>query len=124
MSAAQPIWTPSLLQIADANLTRFMAFAGAQGAPTGDYADFYRWSVEKPAAFWERLYQFADVIGKRSGPVLVDGDRMPGARWFPGTKLNFSENLLRGPDYEPALIFRNERGTRRELNWQDLRGDV
>ena len=124
MSAEQPIWTPSLLRIADANLSRFMAYAGARGAPAGDYPEFYRWSIEQPAAFWERLYEFADIAGKRSGPVLVDGDRMPGARWFPGTRLNFAENLLRGPDREPALVFRNERGTRRELNWQELRSEV
>ncbi|MGB5131864.1 MAG: acetyl-coenzyme A synthetase N-terminal domain-containing protein, partial [Steroidobacteraceae bacterium] len=98
MSAEQPIWTPSLLRIADANLTRFMAFAAARGAPAGDYPEFYRWSIEQPAAFWERLYEFADVVGKRSGPILVDGERMPGARWFPATRLNFAENLLRGPD--------------------------
>jgi acetoacetyl-CoA synthetase len=124
MSAEQPIWTPSLLRIADANLTRFMAYAGARGAPVGDYAEFHDWSIEQPAAFWERLYEFADVIGERNGPVLVDGARMPGARWFPGTRLNFAENLLRGPDREPALVFRNERGTRRELCWQELRSEV
>ena len=49
---------------------------------------------------------------------------MPGARWFPGTRLNFAENLLRGPDREAALVFRNERGTRRELSWQELRSEV
>ncbi len=124
MSAEQPIWTPSLLRIADANLTRFMAYAAARGAPAGDYADLYRWSIEQPAAFWERLYEFADVAGSRSGPVLVDGGRMPGARWFPGTRLNFAENLLRGPDREPALVFRNERGARREISWQELRNEV
>ncbi len=124
MSAEQPIWTPSLLRIADANLTRFMAYANARGAPTADYPDFHRWSIEQPAAFWERLYEFADVVGTRSGPVLVDGDRMPGAKWFPGTRLNFAENLLRGPDREPALVFRNECGTRRELSWQELRSEV
>jgi acetoacetyl-CoA synthetase len=124
MSAEQPIWTPSLLRIANANLTRFMAYAAARGAPAGDYAQFHRWSIEQPAAFWERLYEFADVIGNRSGPVLEHGDRMPGARWFPGTRLNFAENLLRGPDPEPALVFRNERGTRSELSWQELRSEV
>ncbi len=124
MSAELPIWTPSLLRIADANLTRFMAYTGACGAPTDDYAEFHRWSVEQPAAFWERLYEFADVVGNRSGPVLEHGDRMPGACWFPDTRLNFAENLLRGPDREPALVFRNERGTRRELSWQELRSEV
>ena len=124
MSAEQPIWTPSLLRIADANLTRFMAYAGARGAPAGDYPEFHRWSIEQPAAFWERLYEFADVVGNRNGPVLEHGDRMPGARWFSGTRLNFAENLLRGPDRAPALVFRNEPGTRRELSWQELRSEV
>ncbi|HEX9707231.1 MAG TPA: acetoacetate--CoA ligase [Steroidobacteraceae bacterium] len=125
MSAEQPIWTPSLFRIADANLTRFMAFAGLRGAPTSDYDAFYRWSVEAPAAFWEALWEFAGVIGERGdGPALEHGDRMPGARWFPAARLNFAENLLRGPDAEPALVFRNERGLRREIDWKSLRAEV
>ena len=125
MSAELPIWTPSLFRIADANLTRFMSFAGARGAPVGDYPALYRWSIEQPAAFWETLFEFAGVIAERgTGPALTDGHRMPGARWFPGARLNFAENLLRGPDGEPALVFRNERGTRRELSWQELRSEV
>ena len=125
MSAEPPIWTPSLFRIADANLTRFMTFAGGRGAATSDYGAFYAWSIEQPAAFWEALWEFAGVIGERgAGPALEHGDRMPGARWFGSARLNFAENLLRGPDAEPALIFRNERGARREINWRDLRTEV
>ncbi len=125
MSAESPIWTPSLFRIADANLTRFMTFAGGRGAATSDYGAFHAWSVEQPAAFWDALWEFAGVIGKRgAGPALEHGDRMPGARWFGSARLNFAENLLRGPDAEPALIFRNERGARREINWRDLRTEV
>ena len=125
MSVEQPIWTPSLFRIADANLTRFMTFAAARGAPVPDYEALYRWSIGQPAAFWEVLFDFAGVIADRAaGPVLENGDRMPGAHWFPGTRLNFAENLLRGPDAEPALVFRNERGQRRELSWRQLRDEV
>jgi acetoacetyl-CoA synthetase len=124
LSAEQPIWTPSLFRIADANLTRFMAFAARRGAPAADYDALYRWSVVEPAAFWEALFDFADVIADRGATVLEDGARMPGARWFPGTTLNFAENLLRGPDAEAALVFRNERGQRRELSWRGLRAEV
>jgi len=125
MNTDQPIWTPSLFRIADANLTRFMAFAGGRGAPAADYDALYRWSIADPAAFWESLWQFAGVIGDRGdGPALENGDRMPGARWFPGANLNFAENLLRGPDAEPAIVFRNERGARRELAWHELRSEV
>jgi acetoacetyl-CoA synthetase len=125
MEADEPIWTPSLFRIADANLTRFMSFAAARGADAADYGALYDWSVAKPAAFWEALFDFAGVIGDRgSGPVLADGDRMPGARWFPGARLNFAENLLRGPDAGPAIVFRNERGARRELSWRELRAET
>jgi acetoacetyl-CoA synthetase len=125
MAAEEPIWTPSLFRIADANLTRFMAFAAARGANAIDYDALYDWSVAEPAAFWEALFEFAGVIGDRdSGPVLADGDCMPGARWFSGARLNFAENLLRGPDAEPAIVFRNERGTRRELSWRELRSET
>ncbi len=125
MSAEQPIWTPSLFRIADANLMRFMTFAAKRGAPVADYDTLYRWSIDEPAAFWDALFDFAGVIADRGpGPTLEHGERMPGARWFPGTTLNFAENLLRGPDAEPALVFRNERRQRRELSWQQLRTEV
>ena len=125
MAAEEPIWTPSLFRIADANLTRFMACAAACGVDVVDYEALYAWSVTEPAAFWEALFEFAGVIGDRgSGPVLADGDRMPGARWFSGTRLNFAENLLPGPDAELAVVFRNERGARRELSWRELRAET
>src|SRR6202008_2822994 len=109
MRADPPIWTPSVLRIADANLTRFIAFAADRGAPVADYDALYRWSIGRPAEFWQALVAFADLVAEPGdGPALVDGDRLPGARWFPSMRLNFAENLLRGPDAEPAIVFRNE----------------
>jgi acetoacetyl-CoA synthetase len=125
VSAEQPIWTPSLFRIADANLTRFMSIAADRGAPLTDYGALHDWSVSEPAAFWQALWDFSGVIGEQgSGATLENGDRMPGARWFAGARLNFAENLLRGADTEPAIIFRNERGDRLEINWCGLRADV
>ena len=125
MSSEQPIWTPSLFRIADANLTRFIILAGERGAPTSDYGALHDWSVSEPAAFWQALWEFSAIVGERGeGPALEDGDRMPGAHWFPRARLNFAENLLRGPDAEPAIIFRNERGERREIDWSSLRAEV
>jgi acetoacetyl-CoA synthetase len=126
LRAETPIWTPSLFRIADANLTRFMAFVEARGTPVADYGALYRWSIEDPAAFWQALWDFCGIRGTRGdGPALADGDRMPGARWFPGARLNFADNLLAGgPDAAPAIVFRNERGDRRELAWHELRADV
>ncbi len=56
--------------------------------------------------------------------MLVDGEKMPGARWFEGARLNFAENLLRRDDASPALIFVGENGSRRELSWAVLQAEV
>jgi len=126
LRAETPIWTPSLFRIADANLTRFMSFVEARGTRLTGYESLYRWSVENPESFWQALWDFCGVRGLRGdGPALVDGGRMPGARWFPGARLNFAENLLAaGPDAAPAIVFRNERGDRREVRGGSLRAEV
>ena len=106
-------------------MTRFRAFATARGGPGGEYADLWQWSVDEPAAFWGALFDYTGVLADRgSGAVLVDGDRMPGARWFPGTRLNFAENLLRASGDAPAIVAWDERGPRGSLSWDDLRREV
>jgi acetoacetyl-CoA synthetase len=125
MSDEKPIWTPSPLRIADANLKRFLGAVRSRAVDVADYAGLWQWSVERPADFWDALFEFTGVVAERgSGPVLADADRMPGARWFPGTRLNFAENLLRGSGTEPAIVFRDERGTRHEVSWNELQAGV
>ena len=125
MNDTVAIWTPTPARIAAANLTRFAAFACARGAPPGDYDDLWHWSVEDSAAFWDALYHYCGVIADRgTGPVLSDGDRMPGARWFEGMRLNFAENLLRGSGPDAAIVAWDEAGRRRELSWDELREEV
>jgi acetoacetyl-CoA synthetase len=48
----------------------------------------------------------------------------PGSHFFPNARLNFAENLLRFSDEQPALVFRNERDTRREISYRQLRETV
>jgi acetoacetyl-CoA synthetase len=127
-----PVWTPSAARVAATNLGRFALHAAARhgapapgGDPVADYAALWAWSVESREAFWTAVAEFTGVIASRgAGPVLEHGDRMPGARWFVGTELNFAENLLARRDAHPALVFVNERGTRRELSYLDLHARV
>ncbi len=111
-----PLWTPSPGRVAQTHLARFMARAGG----FRDFDSLHRWSVEQSDRFWDLLWDYAGVKGEKRGPVLVDGDRMPGARWFPEARLNFADNLLRARDEREAIVFRGEdrierRWTRREL---------
>ena len=123
---AEMLWQPSPERIAGANVTRFAALVHERhGVDTGDYAALHRWSIENRAAFWSAVWEYGAVIGERGeGPVLVDGDRMPGAKWFPGARLNFAENLLRRRDDAPGIVFRGEDRVRRSLSFRELHDAV
>ena len=123
---AEMLWQPSPERIADTNLTRFAVLVRERhGLNAVDYKALHRWSIENRAAFWSALWDFGEVIGDRGdGPVLVDGDRMPGAKWFPGARLNFAENLLRRRDDAPAILFRGEDRVRCGLSFRQLHAAV
>jgi len=118
----KPIWQPSRQRVEAANLTGFIrAVEDEWRIPIGDYPTLYRWSIEEPEQFWTSLWSFVGVsCAERGTCVLRDGDRMPGARWFPEARLNFAENLLRRRDDTPALIFRGEDRVARSLSFAEL----
>ena len=89
----EPLWQPSQERIAAARLTAFIAQVNAdEGLDLAGYDDLYRWSVTEVEAFWTAVWRFCGVIAEAgSGPVLVDGDKMPGAAFFPA-----GEDQLRG----------------------------
>ena len=64
------------------------------------------------------------MIGEKGERLLVDGDRMPGARFFPDARLNFAENLLRGSGQGDAVVFNGEGRVSRRLSWDELRAEV
>jgi acetoacetyl-CoA synthetase len=122
----QPIWSPSPERIADANVTRFIGCVNARRSlRLSGYDELYAWSIANPGEFWFELARFADVRASwGDGPAIENPQRMPGARFFPTARLNFAENLLRFGDRHPAIVFRNERGCRREVSYLELREEV
>jgi acetoacetyl-CoA synthetase len=104
--------------------------AGAEAV--SDFASLYRWSVERPEAFWPEVWEFCGVVADQPAGrppwdhVVVGLERMAppdpvlGPRWFPGAAINFAENLLRFRDDRPALVFWNERGKQRVLSYREL----
>ena len=119
----QPLWSPSAARVAKARLTGFIAGLGEPGV--SDYPSLYAWSIQNPELFWAAVWRFCGVVSGRTWDrVLEGGDRMSGARWFPGATLNFAENLMGAAGERPALVFRAESGERRELSRAELHREV
>jgi acetoacetyl-CoA synthetase len=121
MSEAAALWTPTAEQVADTPMTAFMAAASKKaGQDFSTYADLHAWSVGSREAFWELVWEFCDMVGERGDRILADGDRMPGASFFPDARINFAENLLRKSGAGDALVFRGEDKVERRLSWDEL----
>ena len=122
-----PLWTPSADRIANARLTAYQSWLQDRHQLSfKDYADLHRWSVESPEAFWASIWDFCGVKAQQNYERVLDhGDTFPtcgepAARWFPGAKLNFAENLLRRRDDKTAIVSLLENGQRRTLSYAEL----
>jgi len=121
ISMNPPLWAPSAARIESANVTAFRRYAEATwGVALPDYAALYDWSVSAPEQFWVSVWDDGRVIGARGERVLIDGDRMPGAKWFPDARLNFAENLLRSRDAHDALVFWGEDKVKNRMSHGEL----
>lgn len=128
--ADTPLWRPTPERIARAPITRFRQWlAQHRGLEFDDYESLWRWSVADLEAFWQAIADFAEVRFHSPPGRILSQRRMPGARWFEGATLNYAEHMLRrsraaDAASRPALIFRNEAGTRREITWKTLAGEA
>jgi acetoacetyl-CoA synthetase len=111
-----PLWMPSAERAAQTDMARFMRAAGK-----ASYAELHAWSVQRGVEFWNMLWDFCGVIGEKGGETLIEGNRMPGAKWFPQGRLNFAENLLRNDGPGDAIVFWGEDRIKRRVSHRQLR---
>lgn len=120
----QPQWEPTESDIAAARITDFARFAtGRTGTAYPGYRDLWQWSVDSPAEFWGALWDYFD-LGEVAGEVLGEAT-MPGARWFPGTRLNYVDRVLSQARADrPAILAVREGAAPRAISWAALLGQV
>jgi len=119
---AKLLWEPSQERVENSNMFRFMQRVNEKyDKRFVDYDELYKWSIENLEAFWTEMWDFAGI--KASKPyeeVIDDPGKMPGAKWFRGSRLNFAENLLRFRNDNTALVFRGEDRIRRTFTYNEL----
>ncbi len=122
----QRLWSPSEAQVRASRLHHFQTWlADRHGVPTGGYDALWRWSISDIDRFWQSIWDYFEVVGEgERTPALASRD-MPGARWFPGMRLNYAENLFRNATTQrPAIIARAENAPLREVSWAELERDT
>ena len=119
------LWEPTPQARAGTNLAGFVSWLAAERGLAFDIAEYdelWRWSVTDVDAFWHAIWDYFDVEADGEVSQALSDASMPGAVWFPGTRLNHAEHIFRGkPDDAIAIIADGELGERRQVTWGRLR---
>ncbi len=118
-------WIPDEAALADANLTRFMAWlAETDRGEYGEYRELLAKSVDDIEWFWDAVWNFFDIRADQPPRAVLGNRSMPGAEWFPGATLNYATEVFRhATDERPAMIVVGEDGSC-EWSWARLQSET
>ena len=106
-------------------LQEFIDWVGVhRGVALQDYQELYDWSITQIEDFWESVWQFYDVHSTEPYTAVLAEERMPGAVWFPGARINYAEHVLRGDGARSAFVAYSQTRAKQEWSVDDLRAEV
>jgi acetoacetyl-CoA synthetase len=121
------LWTPPADVGETTEIGRYVAWLERERELAfASYEELQRWSVADLPAFWQSIWDFFAVRSYAPHSEVLASDTMPGARWFPGARLNLAEHLLgRDEDVDTvAVIAYSQTRDRIELTFGELREQV
>jgi acetoacetyl-CoA synthetase len=111
------LWEPSDELLTESKMARYMRERGVSS-----YDELWRWSVEDLEGFWGSLWE---MYGLGDYERVLGRSEMPGAAWFPGTRLNYAEQMLaRARPGETAILHATESQPLAAMSWDQLRDQV
>jgi acetoacetyl-CoA synthetase len=116
------LWTPSRERVANARVTAFTRWlAQERGKSFASYQDLWRWSVDDLEGFWQAIWDYFEVQSSAPHTRVLADRHMPGAKWFPGARLNYAQHALRHErPNATALLYLNERAPLACVSWEEL----
>jgi acetoacetyl-CoA synthetase len=123
---AEVLWAPTAEMVERSQMTAYIRWlADEHDLHFEDYHALWRWSVTEVEEFWRTIWDYFHVISEGEPAEVLEKRVMPGASWFPGTRLNYAEHIFRGKgDDEIAVRYASELRPLTELPWGELREQV
>ena len=121
------LWEPTQERKENSNLNHFMVWLQQNRNLSFDsYDKLWDWSVTELEAFWEAMWEYFDIESSTPYRSVLSVRKMPGAKWFEGAKINYTEHVFRNRDSEKtAIIHTSEvRPELREVSWGKLYEDT
>lgn len=97
------------------------------GQTFGDYEAAWQWSVDNLEDFWTRIWNEFEIITHEPYSAILEAPvsgeaAMPGARWFPGARINFGEHVVRALRQQgEAIVLTTRSQTNGSSEWSGKR---
>ena len=116
------LWAPSSRKKEESLLEDFSKFINFKS--NYNFKSLWKWTVDHPEEFWSKFWDYSNIIGDKGKEIIRYDKIFNKTQFFPDSKLNYAENLLKKKSSELAISFLSEKGFEEEITWNQLYNKV
>ncbi len=116
------LWKPSDKRKKESLLEDFSKYINVKS--NYNFKNLWEWSVDHPAEFWSKFWDYSKIIGDKGKEIIKYNKIFNKTNFFPDSKLNYTENILKKKSSEVAISFLSEKGFEEEITWEQLYNKV
>ena len=114
----KPLWQTSRKLKQESILQDFCKFIDFKSS--GSFKELWQWSVKNPEEFWSKFWDYSKIIGEKGSEILKKDKIFNKSKFFPDSKLNYTENILKKKSNDIAINFLSEKGFEENITWNNL----
>ena len=120
------LWEPGDEFKKNAQVTLFMNWLQeSKGLVMDDYHTLWKWSVDELEDFWQAIWEYFVVDSSSPYSCVLETRDMPGARWFPGARVNLAQHIFRQREKGDVAIYsQSEIRPLEKITWEELQKKV
>ena len=114
----KPLWQPSEVKKEESLLEDFSKFINFNSEK--NFKNLWEWSVKNPEKFWSKFWDYSKIIGDKGKETIRENKIFNKTKFFPDSKINYTENILKKKNDDTAIHFLSEKGFEESITWKDL----
>jgi acetoacetyl-CoA synthetase len=112
------LWRPSEQKKQESLLEDFSKFINFNSDQ--NFKKLWEWSIKNPEKFWSKFWDYSKIIGDKGKETIKKNKIFNETKFFPDSKINYAENILKKRTDQTAIHFLSERGFEESITWKDL----
>ena len=112
------LWKPSEQKKQESLLEDFSKFVNFDS--NHNFKSLWEWSIKNKEEFWSKFWDYSKIIGDKGKEVIRKNKIFNETKFFPDSKINYAENILKKKTNDCAINFLSETGFEESITWKDL----